>query len=298
MSLNIQKIQPMFSDCHKRLNKIRKMSFESVRKIPENEKQILRNATPKRLVELAKMNCYAADKIKSELDKCFGENNYVLIAVGRSISSIAETLGSMGVEIKIIPISGLRKAEVDNISKDSLQIYKTFLVQKGLSKIDLCKNADKTYVLMDYAYYGRSLERAEKLLKKNELLGDARNLISLKINDILGEDFGKKQFSTLFQYSRFKDYSYVGKLSVYNLKDVYKQCSPDRIKEYQGNITKGLRNLFWFNVFDSMNNKNYKDIFPQKEIDAVYKHYMSPQAVRNYIAREQKKVAKISKNSK
>jgi len=295
MDINIQKVS-ILSECHSRLNKIGKMTLENIVNADKKDCQFLRKHSPARLKELAQMNCYASEKVKAELDKQFGENNYVIIAIGRSISSIAETLGNMGVDTKIIPISGLRNSEVNDINKDSLHIYKTFLVQKGLSKTDLRKNADKTYILMDYAYYGRTLDRVEQLLRKNELLGDAKNLISLKINDILGEDFNQKHYRTLFQYSRFKDYSFVGKLHVYNLKDVYKQCSPERIKEYQGNITQGLRNFFWFNVFDSLNSKSYKNIFPQKELNAIYKHYMSIQAIRNYIAREQKEVSNIAKN--
>ena len=201
----------------------------------------------------------------------------------------------MGVDTKIIPLSGLRRSEVNDIPVKSLHTYKRFLVQKGLSKTDLIKNKDKKHILIDYAYYGRSLNRAEALLKKDEMLGNAPNLISMQINNILGEDFNQKQFRTLFQFNRFKDYSYVGKLHVNNLKDVYNQCSPERIKEYQGNITQGLRKLFWFNVFDSLKQENYKNIIPMKEFNALYNHYMSLKAVRNYIKREQKLITNVPK---
>ena len=292
MSLNIQKIQPVISDCHKKLDSIGKISLNSIKLCSEDIKQSIRNYTPKRLKELAQLNCYAANKVKTELDKKYGEGNYILIALGRSVSSIAETLGCMGVDTKIIPISGLRNREVDNIPEKDLHLYKTFLVQKGLSKTELDKNKEKKYIVIDYAYYGRTLEKATKLLKKNELLGDKPNLISMSINNILGEDFNQKQFRTLFQYNRFKDYSYVGRLHVDNLKDVYNQCSPERIKEYQGNITQGLRKLFWFSVFDSLKQENYKNIIPMKELNALYEHHMSPKAIRNYIKREFEKVKK------
>lgn len=277
------------SRCHKYLDSIGKINQKSVQNLPPEVKDALREVTPKRLKELAQMNCYAANKIKTELNQRYGENNYVIIAIGRSISSIAETLCNMGVDTKIIPISGLRNSGVENIPKEDLHIYKTFLVQKGLSKTDLDKNMNKKYIIMDYAYYGRTLDRATELLKKNELLGNKPNLISISINDILGEDFNKKQFRTLFQYNRFKDYSYVGKLHVNNIKDVFQQCSPERIREYQGNITQGLRRLFWFNVFDYLNKQNFNDILPMKELNALQKHYMSLKAIRNYKAREQKK---------
>ena len=284
---------PIISTCHTQLNKIGKISPYSISNLSEEFKQRIRDYTPARLKELAQMNCYAADKIKTELDKKFGGNNYVVIAIGRSVSSIAETLGHMGVDTKIIPLSGLRRREVHDIPANSLNTYKSFLGQIGLSKNDLSRNKNKKYILIDYAYYGRSLKRAEELLKKSEMLGDAQNLISLSVNDLLEEDYTNKQFRTLFQYNRFKNFSYVGRLHVDSLKDVYNQCSPERINEYQGNITKGLRKLFWFNVFDSLKEKNYQKINPLAELNALYEHYMSPKAVRNYLRREFEKDTNI-----
>ena len=288
MSINVSKVSNvgLFSKCQSKLNEIGKMTLENVSKTDKGTRQFLREISPARLKELAKMNCYAADKVKQVLDSKYGKNNYILVAIGRSVSSIAETLESMGVDIKIIPMSGLRRRYVDDIPKKDLDTYKTFLVQKGLSKADLNKNKDKKYIVTDYAYYGRTLERATELLKKEEMLGNAPNLVSMRINDILGEDYDTKQFRTLFKFNRFKNYSYVGRLHVDNLDKVYEQCSPDRVKEYQGNITKGIRKLFWFNVFDSLNKKNYKNINPINELKALYEHQMSPKAVQNYLKRE------------
>ena len=288
MSAAISKISNtnLISECHNRLNKIGKITIQSVAQTDRATRKYIRKVTPARLKELAQMNCFAAEKVKNELDELYGKDNYVLIAIGRSVSTIAETLGYMGVDTKIIPLSGLRRREVNDIPKKSLHTYKSFLVQKGLSKSDLSKNKNKKYVLIDYAYYGRTLDKTEELLKKNEMLGNAPNLVSMRINDILGEDYDTKQFRALFKFNRFKNFSYVGRLHVDNLEDVYNQCSPERVKEYQGNITKGLRKLFWFNVFDSLKEKNYRKINPFKELNALYEHYLSPKAVRNYIRRE------------
>ena len=288
-------VLPVISTCHNQLNKIGKISPSGINNLSEEFKQYIRDCTPARLKELAQMNCYAAEKVKTVLDNKFGKNNYTLIAVGRSVSSIAETLGYMGVDTKIIPLSGLRRREVHDMPANSLNTYKSFLEQIGLSKTDLSRNKNKKYILIDYAYYGRSLKRAEELLKKDEIFGDAQNLISLSVNDLLEEDYTNKQFRTLFQYNRFKNFSYVGKLHVDYLKDVYNQCSPERINEYQGNITKGLRKLFWFNVFDSLKEKNYQKINPLAELNALYEHYMSPKAVRNYLRREFEKDTNIIK---
>lgn len=298
MSAAISKVSNtnLISECHNRLNQIGKITLQSVAQTDNKTRKFLRKVTPVRLKELAQMNCFAANKVKAELDKQFGENNYVLIAIGRSVSSIAETLGYMGVDTKIIPLSGLRRREVNDIPTDSLHTYKSFLVQKGLSKTDLSKNKNKKYVLIDYAYYGRTLDRAEELLKKDEMLGDSTNLVSMRINDILGDDYDTKQFRTLFKFNRFKNFSYVGRLHVDNLNDVYNQCLPERVKEFQGNITTGVRKLFWFNVFDSLKGKNYQKVNPVTELKALYEHYLSPKAVRNYLKREFEKDMNVVNN--
>lgn len=286
------------SRCHNYLDSIGKINRQGIQNTSQDVRMFLREVTPKRLKELAKLNCFAADKVKTELDKKYGANNYIVVAIGRSLSSIAELLSYMGIDTKIIPLSGLRKRVPDDIRKDDLHIYKTFLVQKGLSKTDLKKNKDKTYVLMDYTYYGRSLKRAEELLKQKELLGNAENITAMPICNALGEDYEKRYFKTLFSCNRFKYYAYVGKLHVDNLINVYDVCSPERVKEYQGNINQGMRKLFWFNVFDSLLNEDYKDIIPRTEVNALQKHYYSPEAIRNYIERERARLDKINKMKK
>lgn len=297
MGVSVSKIQSinLISECQKRLKKIGTITLENVTNADSRICDFLRENSPARLKELARLNCYAAEKIKSGLDKKYGENKYVMIALGRSLSSIAELMKYLGAETKIIPLSGLRKSGIDSIPPDSLQIYKTFLVQIGLSKTELKKNSDKTYVLTDYTHFGRSLEKAEKLLKKNELLGDAPNLVSIPASEILGEDYKAKGFEHLFSCSRFKNFSYVGKLHVDVLGKVFERCSPDRIKEFKSNITQGVRKLFWFNVFDSLKKDN--NIIPVRELEAVFKHYYSGQALSNCIKKEQKTVGEIVEKS-
>lgn len=283
------------SRCHKYLDGMGKINKQSVQNLSQETKDFLREITPVRLKELAQMNYYAADKIKKALDGKYGVNNYVLIAVGRSISSIVELMGQMGVNTKIIPMSGLRRRGIDNISPENLTKYKKFLSKIGLNKKELKRDKDKTYILMDYTYYGRSLEKTNELLKKDELLGNVSNLITMPIQNVLREDYERMGFKRLFEYCRFKDYSYVGKLPIDNLKDVFKVSNPDKNKEFQGNITKGLRQLFWFNVFVSAKQKNFKNVMPDKELEAIYKHYLSQKAINNYLKREITKINELVK---
>ena len=295
MGINVSKISNvnLISECHSRLNKIGEMTFENVKNADIKTRRFLIKNSPARLKELAKMNCFAANKVKTELDKKYGEKNYVVIAIGRSVSSIAELLKVMGVETKNIPLSGLRKKTVKDIPEDYLHTYKSYLVQIGLSKTDLKNNPDKTYVIMDYSNSGKSLKRAEEMLKSDYLLGDAKNLTAIPINELLGKDYKKRKFEDLFNCSRFKDFSSVGKLHVDKLNNVFEVCSPKRVKEYQGNITQGLRKLFMFNTFNFLDKNNFKSIMPTKEYNAVYAHFYNINAIRNKINMENKKIIQL-----
>ena len=235
------------------------------------------------------MNCQAADEVKVYLDNLFGKNNYVLIALGRSISAIAELMGHLGVDTKIIPMSDLKKYDINQIPPENIKMYKSYLEEIGLSKEILKQNPDKKYVLMDYSHYGKSLENAEKLLRKEELLGDRNNLQTMTVNSALDNIFYKNKYDIMFGYCQFKNYSYVGKLPINELECVRQQAFPDTAKEYQGNITKGLRKLFWFNVYDSLINENYKSMMPIKNYYAIYKHIQSSTAIRNRIKNLQKR---------
>ena len=132
-----------------------------------------------------------------------------------------------------------------------------------------------------------------QLLKRKELLGDAPNLISMPVCNVLGDDYEQRGFKRLFEYCRFKDYSYVGILLADKLNEVYEQCSPERVKAYQGNITQGLRKLFWFNVFSYLKSEVFKNVIPEKELNAIYEHHLSPKAVKNYIKRKMGKQQKV-----
>lgn len=295
MGINVSKISTpkLIPECHSKLNRIGEITLESFTNTNKKTRNFLSKNSPARLKELAKMNCFAANKVKTELDKKYGEKNYVVIAIGRSVSSIAELLKVMGVETKNIPLSGLRKRTVDDIPKEYLNTYKSSLVQIGLSKTDLKNKPDKTYVIIDYSHYGRTLKRAEEMLRCEALLGDAKNLTSISINELLGKDYKKRKFEDLFNCSRFKDFSFVGKLHVDNLNNVFEVCSPVRVKEYQGNITQGLRKLFWFNTFNFLDKNNFKNIMPKKEYNAVYAHFYNINTIRNKINMENKKIIQL-----
>ena len=149
-----------FSRCHRYLDSMGKINQQNVQSLPQEVKDFLRQITPLRLKELAQMNCFAAEKVKTELDKKYGENNYVIISLGRSVSSICELMKFFGVDVKHLPMSGLRRTKFKDIQIDehSLNVFKEYLNFIGLTKNNLEKNKEKKYILIDYTHYGRSLD--------------------------------------------------------------------------------------------------------------------------------------------
>ncbi len=146
------------------------LSPDTVSKLDKSIKVLLNKVTPKRIKELAQVNCYAAAKSKKYFDSLYGENNYTLIAIGRSVASIAETMKYLGADVKIIPLSGLRNGlpkEIPNID-----LYKKYLSKIGINLGMLEKNKDKKYILFDYQYSGNSLQNADEFIRKNILNSD------------------------------------------------------------------------------------------------------------------------------
>ena len=248
---------------HYILNKTGELTPQKYNKMSRLDKFILRKFTPLRLKELAMTTCDIAERVKTKFDNLFGENNYMVIAVGRSIASVAETLGFMGNESKILPMSELSYRLPQNIpDKD---VYKQYLDKIGLTKELIQNNPEKKFVLMDYAVSGDSLDTAKEFLELPEFLGKSENFISREINHYI-PSFKVKN---LLYYERFKNFAPIGKLPLDKLKDVFQQADSTTSNEGRFNICQYIRKLFLFNVLDSLKRDNYHNFYPKKEINAV-----------------------------
>ncbi len=258
------------------LNKIDgEVTPQTVEGLSMQTKIMLRLFTPKRIKELAQMNCYAADKLKKNLDGLFGKDNYTMIAIGRSVASIAETMKYMGSDVKIIPLSGLSFGIPKKIPDKN--VYKDYLDLIGINSETINRNKERKYILLDFTCTGDSLKNAEYFIKNEILESNPVNLISMSVNQALGNDYDSK-FALLFSLCRFKEFSPVGKLSLYNLKRSYEQAYFKSSTESQSNMANYLRNLFLFNVFDILKKGNF-DNSCQKEIKVLTKHYFSPKVL-------------------
>lgn len=247
---------------HKLLNSLGEMTFENYKKSSFIKKALIRKLTPKRIKELAKINCDLAEKTIIHLDNLYGKGNYSIIMLGRSLATIGEAIKEMGIDVKIIPLSGLRAHhEVKNI-----EVYKSFLDSIGLTKATLRSNPNKKYVLMDYVFEGISIRKGKKFLENEALLGKNENLVTNAINEVGIFD---NNLYKLFTHDRFKIFSPIGKLRLSELKDAFFQAN--FAKECNFNIVKYLRKLFLFNMFDAIHYGNYCNKLPIKELKVLEK---------------------------
>lgn len=257
-------------ECNKILNRVPEFTPQGYERMSFFSKAFLRKCTPIRMQELAKTACDIAFKIKNKFDNQYGENNYMIIAVGRSIASLTEILKFIGVNSTVIPLSELRFYLPAYIS--DIDIYKKYLDQIGLTREKIRKNPDTKFILMDYAVSGDSLSTAKEFLEKQELLGKSDNFIDREINPMI------KSLKTiqLFYYERFKNFSPVGKLPLENLKDVFIQSNSATSKEGRGNICQYVRKLFLFNVLDVLKKNDFHNFMPSREIGYI-ERYESPE---------------------
>ena len=258
------------------------------------DKLKLRVLTPARLKALAKVNCSIALDSKIYLDEMYGKNNYTVISVGRSLASIAETMKDLGANTLMLPMSGLKKGLPEQIP--NIRILKQYLNQIGLTKEILEKNPHHRYILFDYMYTGNSLYSALKLLQNNELLGKTNNLSIISINQILDSRLKHENLEMLFSFNRFKEFAPIGKLNILNLENIFSQANSNSAQELQGNISKYLRNLFRFNVIDTITNGNFKSS-AQKEIQLLEARFHSNTYVNWMLENFTRKISSLIKHS-
>lgn len=256
--LELGNISPLESGLAK-LDKITKEEYNS---LTEQEKNALRsycstltNYDHSLEIDL-ESHYFITNIVKTIMDKQFGEGNYVIIPVGRSLSSIGKLLElQIGKDnVKNIPLSNIRQyfaraeqgfeSNVDAINRFTSNVgfedYKKYLSSIGLSR-KAVENSNKNYVIVDYRYTGNSLEAAYNILTSDELLGNAKqNIHAVSINEILnslGFVSDNLTISKIFtviddlESTRYKEYSFVGKLlgeledldSAINYKDYVKK---------------------------------------------------------------------------
>ena len=124
--------------------------------------------------------------MKSYLDKKYGEKNYTVITLGRSISSLGKCLGyEIGEDnVKMLPMSSAGRFCLSNETSENVKSFADYLSSVGLSKESI-KKSGKALVLVDYSYTGRSLIGAKKIMQREDVLGEETEIHTENIMDML-----------------------------------------------------------------------------------------------------------------
>ena len=166
-----------------------------------------------------------ANGIKKKFDSMYGEGNYVVIPIGRSLSSVGKCLGyKIGEDnVKPLPLSRAGKyLDLEECADEDFDSLNKYLKSVGLSKKEVEKS-DKQYIFIDYCSSGRSLIGARNLFKSDKVYGNLSNVRFMNAMHVLKKtelDDPKDLFffeskniyedlERMFNYSHFKKYSLV-----------------------------------------------------------------------------------------
>ena len=286
------------------IKEFKTFSKEEYLKLTENQKNKLR-AEYKQLEEenpylyqsMGEIHAYAAECLKKTFDKRFGKNNYIVLPIGRSLSSIGKSLElKIGKEHVInIPLSGASQYFSPTPTKEAYEYYTNrlkndkglndflkFLEEKHISKKDI-ETSNKHYILIDYCVSGFSLKGAEQLFKSNLVCGNKKNnihavdFISLLnrfdesiINSSIKKDSTKtnihSKLENILYESEYKPFAFIG--NSYFLNETTNASKAI----INSNAIPRDTKLAWFNLIDKiMTGKGNFDVKLksniQKEID-------------------------------
>lgn len=211
--------------------KLKNITIEEYNKLSPFElhaiRKNIRRVYGSQLDEKMKFNYITASGIKAKLDTIYGENNYIVIIIGRSLSSIGKCLGyKIGEDnVKQIPMSKAgRFLDWKACSNENFKVFKKYLSSIGLSQKDI-KTSGKQYIITDYRCSGNSLAGAEELFQSNLIWGKQPNVMAIGIDGLLVNiepdkifpDFKMKNGDFIYNLDDmladnfFKEYSLVSK---------------------------------------------------------------------------------------
>lgn len=283
----------------KGLNKFKNLTLSEYKSLSDTEKIAMRNrilftkpAEYSHFKDFTEQHDFASEAIKQNLDIEYGENNYTVIIIGRSLATIGKALGAKIGEnrVKFLPMSGFNfiseiKQPSDYInfinainSKYEKKDLKKFLEQNSLTKENIEKSEHK-YIIMDYAYTGDSLKSAYALLTQDDILGNKNNNITyISINELLPEkqEISYKILSNLY-HEYYKMYSHIG-TSHYLTKN--KLNNAIKYTSFYSNSQIEDMQLFIFSLFDEIFNNKERYANSNLLIDKNYSNYQKNKSKR------------------
>lgn len=178
---------------------------------------------------------FASDSIIESLNDKYGEDNWVVISLGRSAASIVNVIGyKIGEDrAKQLPMTrASRFAGTNSVealrNTDELSDLKDYLSSVGLSKEDVDKS-DKHYILLDYCATGTSLFGGYNLLNSELIYNDNPRLHSESIMSLIPKDNPLSyNLESGLLFGKFKDFSGIKKCdSLSKTKDSF--CKPEEV---------------------------------------------------------------------
>lgn len=214
----------------KKLQKITKNEYNSLTEKEKSELRLKINNLPdaQEIKTDVKMHRFAAEAIRQVFDAQYGKGNYVVVPVGRSLSSISRLLAmKIGEEnVKNIPMSNMQKYYVEALdfgvymsnmehfkNQKGYNEVKKYLDSVGLSKDDVEKSG-KAYILMDYKCSGMSLGAAYAILSSDLFCSDEKmRMTSASMSEITAATSRKsdeaQNLDKNLEQSKYKKYSFV-----------------------------------------------------------------------------------------
>lgn len=246
-------------------NKLKSYSIADYKKLNSFDKKLLRFEykcstmffNKKFYKNMETIHDVVTDFMKASFDKKYGEGKYVVLPIGRSLSSLCKVLGyKIGEENVInIPLSNASrfsaKNSVDKLIGKDLDGFKHYLESVGLTKEKINKSG-KRYILMDFCFSGQSLKSANNLFKSDKLFGENSNISTEDIYNLIPDSnnvYNLKKITMQYLYeSKFKPYSFVKKnIDLAKTKEAINTPKT---------VSKTTR-LMWFRLLDNfMQGKN------------------------------------------
>lgn len=206
--------------------------------------------------DMEKRHDYLSENLKNYCDKIFGKDKYVLIIIGRSVSSIGKVLGYKIGEDRVIniPMSFANHYLSDELLNKlklngSIDKFKEFLAGLGLTK-DKIENSDKKYVILDFCATGKSLNGARNLLTRSDMLGK-KHITVMNIGETISDYYKLLQMNLEFVCCKYKECAFVDGANT--LEEI-----PFATRPY--NYNKTSFKLFWFNLLDKQMQKKLNRI--------------------------------------
>ena len=157
-----------------------------------------------------------AENLRKSLDKQYGKDNYTVIVVGRSLSSVGKVLGYKIGEKNVvnIPMSSASYYCEDTYHRSlertgKIDSFRKYLNSTGLKKEEI-EASDRKYIVLDYCISGNALRGATRLITRDDVLG-SKYVSGKSALDFIKNKELRKQAQDFLYYCMFKDLSFVDK---------------------------------------------------------------------------------------